>query len=55
MDRHRAGVEVDMPDDVVDEGDENLVRAVEAELWFYGHVLGFEPADDIDPVEMING
>ncbi len=31
---------------------ENLVRAIEAELWFYGHVLGFEPADEIEPVEM---
>ena len=29
---------------------ENIVRATEAELWFYGHVLGFEPADDIEPV-----
>lgn len=31
---------------------ENIVRSVEAELWFYGHVLGFEPADDIEPVEV---
>ena len=31
---------------------ENIVRAAEAELWFYGHVLGFEPADDIEPVTM---
>jgi dipeptidyl aminopeptidase/acylaminoacyl peptidase len=31
---------------------ENLVRAVEAELWFYGSVLGFEPADKIEPVEI---
>ncbi len=29
---------------------ENIVRSVEAELWFYGHVLGFEPADEIEPV-----
>jgi dipeptidyl aminopeptidase/acylaminoacyl peptidase len=29
---------------------ENIVRSTEAELWFYGHVLGFEPADDIEPV-----
>ena len=34
---------------------ENLVRAIEAELWFYGHVLGFEPADEIEPVEMSTG
>jgi dipeptidyl aminopeptidase/acylaminoacyl peptidase len=31
---------------------ENIVRAVEAELWFYGSVLGFEPADEIEPVEI---
>ncbi len=30
----------------------NIVRAVEAELWFYGRVLGFEPDDDIEPVPM---
>lgn len=34
---------------------DNIVRAAEAELWFYGQVLGFEPADDIEPVEIING
>ncbi len=34
---------------------DNIVRAAEAELWFYGKVLGFEPADDIAPVEIING
>jgi dipeptidyl aminopeptidase/acylaminoacyl peptidase len=27
-------------------------RAAEAELWFYGRVLGFEPADRIEPVEV---
>ena len=31
-----------------------IIRAAEAELWFYGRVLGFEPADDIEPVEMEN-
>lgn len=31
---------------------ESIVRATEAELWFYGYVLGFEPADDIEPVEI---
>lgn len=31
---------------------ENIRRVLEAELWFYGHVLGFEPADDIEPVEV---
>lgn len=27
-----------------------IVRALEAELWFYGRVFGFTPADDIEPV-----
>ena len=31
---------------------ENIVRSLEAELWFYGSVLGFEPADEIEPVEI---
>ena len=31
---------------------ENIVRAVEAELWFYGSVLGFQPADEIEPVDI---
>ena len=31
---------------------ENIVRAIEAELWFYGAVLGFKPADEIEPVEI---
>ena len=29
-------------------------RAAEAELWFYGQVLGFEPAGAIEPVPMEN-
>ncbi|MEJ7585328.1 MAG: prolyl oligopeptidase family serine peptidase [Acidimicrobiales bacterium] len=29
----------------------NIIRALEAELWFYGRVFGFDPADPIDPVE----
>jgi len=29
---------------------DSQVRALEAELWFYGHVLGFAPADTIEPV-----
>lgn len=33
---------------------ENVKRTAEAELYFYGKVLGFEPADDIEPVEIIN-
>ncbi len=31
---------------------ENQVRALEAELWFYGRVFGFAPADEIEPVEI---
>ncbi len=34
---------------------ENIRRVLEAELWFYGHVLGFEPADEIEPVEVRAG
>jgi dipeptidyl aminopeptidase/acylaminoacyl peptidase len=30
---------------------ENIIRALEAELWFYGKVFGFTPADPIAPVE----
>ena len=33
---------------------ETIVRAAEAELWFYGRILGFEPADDIEPVPISN-
>jgi dipeptidyl aminopeptidase/acylaminoacyl peptidase len=33
---------------------ENIIRSIEAELWFYGKVLGFEPADQIDPVAAEN-
>jgi dipeptidyl aminopeptidase/acylaminoacyl peptidase len=28
----------------------NIIRALEGELWFYGRVFGFEPADPIEPV-----
>jgi dipeptidyl aminopeptidase/acylaminoacyl peptidase len=28
----------------------SIVRALESELWFYGRVFGFEPADALDPV-----
>jgi dipeptidyl aminopeptidase/acylaminoacyl peptidase len=31
----------------------NIRRALEAELWFYGHVLGFVPADEIEPVPLV--
>jgi dipeptidyl aminopeptidase/acylaminoacyl peptidase len=30
-----------------------IVRVAEAELWFYGRVLGFTPADEIEPVQII--
>ena len=33
---------------------ENIIRALEAELYFYGRVLGFVPADKIEPVEITN-
>ena len=33
---------------------ENIVRAQEAELYFYGRVFGFTPADEIAPVEIQN-
>ena len=33
---------------------ENVQRALEAELWFYGRVFGFEIADQVEPVPMEN-
>ncbi len=33
---------------------ENIVRAQEAELYFYGRVWGFSPADEIEPVRIRN-
>ena len=33
---------------------ENIIRAYEAELYFYSRILGFEPADKIEPVEIFN-
>ncbi|MDY6765301.1 MAG: S9 family peptidase, partial [Halobacteria archaeon] len=32
---------------------ESIERAIEAELSFYAQVFGFEPADDVEPVELI--
>jgi dipeptidyl aminopeptidase/acylaminoacyl peptidase len=29
---------------------ENIKRSLEAELYFYGRIFGFEPADQIEPV-----
>ena len=33
---------------------ENICRALEAELYFYGKVLGFAPADRIAPIDIAN-
>jgi dipeptidyl aminopeptidase/acylaminoacyl peptidase len=33
---------------------ENIKRALEGELYFYGRIFGFTPADRIDPVEIEN-
>ncbi len=33
---------------------ENIKRALEGELYFYGRVFGFEPAGEIEPVEIEN-
>ena len=33
---------------------ENVRRALEAELYFYGAVLGVTPADDLGPVPITN-
>jgi dipeptidyl aminopeptidase/acylaminoacyl peptidase len=33
---------------------ETITRAAEAELWFYGRVLGFTPDDDIEPVAIVH-
>jgi dipeptidyl aminopeptidase/acylaminoacyl peptidase len=33
---------------------ENIKRTAEAELYFYGRILGFNPADELPPVEIEN-
>ncbi len=33
---------------------ENIKRALDAELYFYGRIFGFEPADAIEPVVIRN-
>ncbi|MEX0761124.1 MAG: S9 family peptidase [Dehalococcoidia bacterium] len=33
---------------------ENIRRSLEAELYFYGRIFGFQPADEIEPVEIEN-
>ena len=32
---------------------ETVIRCLEAELSFYAQMFGFEPADDIEPVEIV--
>jgi dipeptidyl aminopeptidase/acylaminoacyl peptidase len=34
---------------------ETEIRCLEAELYFYGRILGFEPADELEPVEIEGG
>ncbi|CAN5417775.1 S9 family peptidase [soil metagenome] len=33
---------------------ENIIRSAEAELYFYGEVFAFDPADEIEPVAIAN-
>jgi dipeptidyl aminopeptidase/acylaminoacyl peptidase len=33
---------------------ENICRALEAELYFFGRIFGFRPADEIEPVPIDN-
>lgn len=33
---------------------ENIKRTADAEFWFYGRVLGFTPADEVEPVKIEN-
>jgi dipeptidyl aminopeptidase/acylaminoacyl peptidase len=33
---------------------ENMIHSLESELYFYGRVFGFEPADEIEPIEIEN-
>jgi dipeptidyl aminopeptidase/acylaminoacyl peptidase len=33
---------------------ENIIRTKEAELYFYGKVFGFDPADAVEPIEITN-
>lgn len=32
---------------------ETKIRCLEAELYFYGRILGFDPADELEPVEIV--
>jgi dipeptidyl aminopeptidase/acylaminoacyl peptidase len=31
---------------------ESIIRSLQAELAFYGRILGFEPADELPPLEI---
>ena len=33
---------------------ENIIAALESELYFYGRVLSFKPADDLKPIPIDN-
>jgi dipeptidyl aminopeptidase/acylaminoacyl peptidase len=33
---------------------ETNIRSFEAELYFYGRIMGFDPADELEPVEMVS-
>ena len=33
---------------------ENIIRSLEGELYFYGKIFGFTPADAIEPVPIDN-
>lgn len=33
---------------------ENIIRSAEAELYFYGRIFDFNPADEIEPVTIVN-
>jgi dipeptidyl aminopeptidase/acylaminoacyl peptidase len=33
---------------------QNIKRALDAELYFYARIFGFQPADEIEPVEIEN-
>ena len=33
---------------------ENIKRSLDAELYFYSRVFGFDTADEIEPVEIVN-
>jgi dipeptidyl aminopeptidase/acylaminoacyl peptidase len=33
---------------------ENMIHSLESELYFYSRVFGFEPADDVEPIDIEN-